>query len=608
MDKVRIGIAAIPARVEPLEKVIKSLLWQADEIFVSLNGFDNIPHFLKHRKIKAELAPNLGDFQKFNFLEGFKGYYITCDDDIEYGPGFVDTLIDCIERYDRKVVAGWHGSVLKRPFEDYYDKDSRSVYTFPSRIPEDRFVDVLGTGCMGFHTDTINPPYSIYERPSMADVFFAKYAREHQVPLVLTAHEAKVLTPIETDSSISGDSIAKDDNSALNVREEVNKLTHKLLAIPHSYGDVEVPARPARIGIVGRHAAGRWLKGGILKSCRMMADMVKAIGWEAVCLEIDTPIADLVEAVKTVNLNTKLDAVIIYTGDQGAQDFYACSQIVDACLAHKVPTAINLSFDFYPERDAEIREFMNSYRHDPNLYALCFTEELRHHARYADLKSRMIVVPKTIRTTPDPTERHFKDRRGVFLGDIAKLSNPRLTPDPIAYLDALDEALGGEPLYCVSQYASDSLDPELLERIQVFGYHDNVLNLFRRFRLYVHLQKFCTFEMLPFEALSSGLPVAYCDMPQSLNEYIGSAGMHFANPEELARKARIAYFNQPVWSAHVQSGIFRAMSLDVQHTHGMMAHALYQMIENPQRTAHAANENVSSLPESDEQTGGITHV
>jgi len=275
MSRVRVGLAAIPDRVEPLKKVIESLLPQADEIFVSLNGFEYVPSFLTHRKITASLAENLGDFQKFDFLDGFDGYYITCDDDIEYGPSFVDTLIDTIERYERKVAVGWHGSILKPPFSDYYDGADRDVFTFRSRIQDDKFVDILGTGCLGFHTDTIRPPASIWKRPSMADVFFAIYAREQGVPLVLTAHPANVLKPIKTESSISGDSIAASD-SALNVRAEVNKLAKTLLKIPFTFGSLELPVRPARIGIVGRFAEGRWLKGGILKSCYMMASMLSS--------------------------------------------------------------------------------------------------------------------------------------------------------------------------------------------------------------------------------------------------------------------------------------------------------------------------------------------
>lgn len=585
MERVRIGIAAIPARTDALRQVIDSLLPQADEIYVSLNGFEHIPDFLRHRKVVAVLAPNLGDFQKFTFLEGFSGYYITCDDDIVYGPGFVDTIIDTIERYDRKVAVGWHGSVLKLPFSDYYDKESRAVYTFRSAILADRFVDVLGTGCMGFHTDTICPPMSLFERPSMADVYFAKYARERGVPLILAAHAAAVLTPIETDSSISGDSIAN-LTSTLNVRENVNALTAELLEVPYNTDALPLGVRPPRVGILGRLADGRWLKGGIFKSCQLMSRMLKAINWETVEIEIDSSFSEIVKKLTAAHPGERLDALIIYTGDQGAQDFYAVEYALDTALEMKIPTVVNLSIDMNPSRTAEIIEMMNSKMHDENLYLMAFTQEIIDHEDFRPIRDRMLYVPKTILTTPQISERAFHVREGIFLGDIAKLSNERLTSDAMAYLQAIRDTLGAHvPLYCVEQYYSEDIDPDIRAMVNVLPYQDNVLNLFQRFRIYVHLQRYCTFEMLPVEAMSSGLPVAYIDMPQSLNEYIGICGLRFTNPQELASKMHFLYNNPVAWKGYSEAGIHKAISVSYEKMAGALGLSIWNMIERAKQSA-----------------------
>lgn len=579
MSRVRIGLAAIPSRTDALRRVIESLEPQADEIFVSLNGFTEVPLFLNRRRIFPILAENIGDFQKFDFLEGFDGYYITCDDDIVYGKNYVEAIIDGIERYQRRAVVGWHGSIFKHPFKDYYSKESRSVYTFKSRIASDIFVDVLGTGCLGFHTDTIRPHRSIFERPSMADVYFAMHARKSNVPLVVIAHAEDVLVPIKTDISISRESIAE-SGTPLNVREDVTNLAHKLLSIPYIKNAIPVTHRPARIGVVGRFSAGRWRKGGIFKSCSLISKMVTDIGWESLEIEITGPIENMMDTIEKAHKDKPFDSMIIYTGDQDAQDFFAVPVVVDKLLEMRIPVAVNLSIDLDEGRDSEIRSFMNARLCDRNLFLMVFTEEIKQMESYSDIRDRMVVMPKTIQAVPNLKDTPFGQRSGVFLGDFAKLINPRTAPDALKYIKALKKELSGEKLYCVSYHKPDlNFSSNVLDMVEILPYTENIIELFSSFRVYVHLQRNCTFEMLPVEAISSGLPVAYVDMPQSLNEYIGAAGLRFTSPEDLARKASFVYRSPQVWKAYSRSGMHRASSLDVRHAAGRMGMAIRDMIE-----------------------------
>jgi len=254
-------------------------------------------------------------------------------------------------------------------------------------------------------------------------------------------------------------------------------------------------------------------------------------------------------------------------------------EIVKIALELKIPVALNLSLDLNETRDGQIREFLNAHGGDPNLFVISFTNEVTQLPQYSDIKDRMIVLPKTIRTTPDIRTVPYVSRKGIFLGDIGKLSNPRLTDNPVPYLKAIKDILGDDvPLSCVQQYASSNINEEIKELVTVLPYADDVLNLFSRFRMYVHLQRYCTFEMLPMEAVSSGLPTAYIDMPQSLNEYIGNAGIHFTSPEELARKVNFVYKNEKAWSAYARAGTHRAIASDMHQLSGMMGVALIDMI------------------------------
>lgn len=585
-DIIRVGIAAIPSRMDTLEKTIASIYPYVDEICVNINGWDPekaIPFFLQKRRIRCDITDNLGDLMKFKFLEGFEGYYFTCDDDIEYSEDFIVKTINAIERYKRKAVIGWHGSILKEPFYDYYDKDCRDVYTFRSKIVIDKIVDVLGTGVMGFHTDTIRPPMDIFTSPSMADVFFAKYAREQDVPLILTAHEANKVIPLETTSSISGDSIAR-KNSELNVGENVKNLALELLELPASNKSLPAFLRPLNVAIIGRVSDGRWLKGGILKSCRMMSEMLDMLCWQHQLIEIDSPIEDIKETLRAENF----DAVIIYTGDQNAQDFYAVPAVpavTDAALESGAAVLLNLSIDGHPERTADVIGFVKARSQYKNLFIMTFTNGLGAVLDHASIADRFIMVPKTLETLLDHEPRPFLARSGVFLGDVGKLCNPRLTERPLEYITALKDAAGDMPLDCVMQYTVKDIPAEVKDLVNIIPYQPDILERFRQYRLCVHLYKYCTFEMLPVEAMSAGLPVAYVDMPHSLNEYIGSSGIKFNTPDELHAAATYLLNNELAWRSFHLSGQYKSISQGIKHQFGQLGAAIISAVTKTENSA-----------------------
>jgi FkbM family methyltransferase len=225
---VRVGLAAIPSREASLKLTVASLVPQVDELCISLNGFDRIPDWLSHEKVHAVLTPDGGDHSKFMFLdEDFSGWYLTCDDDIAYPPFYVNSILYYLEKYDGRCAVGWHGSSLQADSWDYYDFESRDVHTFRSRQTEEVFVQFLGTGCMGFDCAHVRLPSDTFKSPSMADVYFAMFAQEQALPLLLIPHGARQARDLGgmlgNPPSISGDSIAR-NSGAGDVRDEVNAL------------------------------------------------------------------------------------------------------------------------------------------------------------------------------------------------------------------------------------------------------------------------------------------------------------------------------------------------------------------------------------------------
>ncbi|HSF26302.1 MAG TPA: hypothetical protein VLC50_02170 [Actinomycetes bacterium] len=190
-ERIRVGIASIPQREAGLAKVVEALYDQADEICVHLNGYDAIPSFLRDdAKLRAVSGVDLGDRGKFRFIDGFSGYYVTVDDDITYPSFYVEHLIDGIERYGRRAIVGWHGSILDPAITDFYDHSRRRVLEFSKDVAKDTFVHVLGTGAAALHTDTLALTLADFPAPNMADIFMALQALRHDVPLVTLAHRA----------------------------------------------------------------------------------------------------------------------------------------------------------------------------------------------------------------------------------------------------------------------------------------------------------------------------------------------------------------------------------------------------------------------------------
>jgi hypothetical protein len=127
---VFVGIAAIPTRVDALKMVIDSLINQVGLIGVYLNGWSRIPDFLKHDKIIVEGMgkQDIGDIGKFYWVEKHKGIYFTCDDDLIYPKDYVSRTLSKLKEYGYTAAVGWHGSVIKDNFTEYYSKDSRRVF------------------------------------------------------------------------------------------------------------------------------------------------------------------------------------------------------------------------------------------------------------------------------------------------------------------------------------------------------------------------------------------------------------------------------------------------------------------------------------------------
>lgn len=570
-DRVRIGIASMPGRELGLERVLEILVPQADEIFVYLNGMTQVPPRLSDwDNVRYFVGPDYGDRAKFLFLKDFEGYYLTCDDDIDYASYHVQSLVDGIERYGRGAIVGWHGSIFQQGFAEFYNAAHRRVLSFRFARGEDTGVHLLGTGASGFHTSTIRLRFEDFDYPNMADVFLAIEAQQQEIPMVVLKHEGGVAVPLETGSpSISEVSLGKvDGHQKLDVADTASKLVRDQ-GEWRIHKTTQVYERPSlRVAIIGRTDKKRWKKGGILKSCHLTAEALQRFHAKVQLEDIETGSPQTLHGFDA-------EIVMIYVGDPERPDFAKVEALVDHHAGLGRVVVINLSLNNVPTRHESIVAKMRDWdvKHPGLIRMMVFTRSAVDLPELREIRHMLIVIPKTM-VYPGRRSATFSTSKGIFLGDIAKLSDSGLLGGPIsAWTTVIRDTLPGVPIFAVQQYMPRYKVEVDVDEVWPFMTDDFESRL-SQMRLMVSPVKFATFEMVPLEVASVGVPVVHRSMPQSLSEYLGLSGIEVDTPEEL-RKVLPSLYNDPlVWNGQSRAGSLRAQSSELGYTSGQLYLAL----------------------------------
>ncbi|TDD73009.1 FkbM family methyltransferase [Jiangella aurantiaca] len=567
-DIVRAGLASIPERVEGLKHVVEKLYDQVDELYVYLNRFDEAPAFLRgDSRIRVFTGDDLGDRGKFRFVDGFHGYFISVDDDIDYPGFYVDHLIDGIERYGRRAAVGWHGSIVKDGFEDYYNEASRRVFSFRFNRPEDVPVHILGTGCAAFHTDALSLSFFDFPKPNMADVFFALKGQEQSVPFVVLAHQKGWARPLELedDRSISTESMAKSGHGAFDVRAQTNRLVRERAPWKLARQEEIVVREPLSLAIVGRTDPTRWKKGGILKSTNLTADMLRPLGVDVRLFDLETGDAWNLDGFQP-------QVVMIYPGDPGRPDFHQCEQIAERHASRGAAVLINLSMTMSDSRAKFVVERMTAWRqqYGDRIKMLVFADQIKEIPALSEIADSIVAIPKTI-DVPHPPHATFHGTEGIFLGDIAKLVNDDLFSDGTAerWIEIIRETVPEAPLFAVKQYRP-AQERDL--GITVLPYlRDDFSERLSKMRLMINPLRYVTFEMVPIEVAALGVPVIYQRMEQSLSSYLGLSAIQIERAEDLRSVLPALYRDPTLWRAQSRAGQLGAQS----HGHRLMATQMY---------------------------------
>jgi hypothetical protein len=205
-EEISVCMATFPARFSVIGKAVQSLLDQRlppTRILIHVNESDIPPPLPDDDRIEVYCSPdeNLTDIGKFKMTEKVnQGYVLTVDEDIIYPEDYIESHIHWLQRFDNQVITGFHGAVLpvNEPIQTWQDyKDHRRVHWFRRGLSTPLPVQIVGTGTMAYHVDTVQFDYRDFQYQRMVDLFIAAHAQCNNIPMITPPRPDEWMVPIE---------------------------------------------------------------------------------------------------------------------------------------------------------------------------------------------------------------------------------------------------------------------------------------------------------------------------------------------------------------------------------------------------------------------------
>lgn len=206
MTQVWATMATVPERAGARAMAVESLLPQVDRLIVSFG----------HKagdQVKFDCCENAGDV-----------YIIGVDDDLVYPPDYVETTIRGIEHYGRAAVVGYHGFTINR------DGGREDTYRCLAGLEERAYVDVIGTGVVGFHAGALDLSPADFPTRNAAMFWVALKAAQRGLPMVILPHPDRWFTYVEHRQTM-WQSTADEDGSGMDYSQTMQPALEQLIAL-----------------------------------------------------------------------------------------------------------------------------------------------------------------------------------------------------------------------------------------------------------------------------------------------------------------------------------------------------------------------------------------
>jgi hypothetical protein len=225
------GMATMPSRKENLREVLISILKNVDILFIYLDKYSYVPKFLNEfHKIRIIENQNIGVTGKYLGLQIYRKscIFFGFDDDIIYPDNYVDYLISALSKEKFKAIVGVHGLNIKIPFSSYV-KDKLS-YHFEGKLDKSKYVDILGSGTIAFHSNFYTPNINSWTMKNMDDLQIMRECIEQNLQRICISRPKNFLKAI---SKSQPDSIWH--QTKLNDFRETKFIKQTLKDFPHSF-------------------------------------------------------------------------------------------------------------------------------------------------------------------------------------------------------------------------------------------------------------------------------------------------------------------------------------------------------------------------------------
>lgn len=156
------------------------------------------------------------------------------------------------------------------------------------------------------------------------------------------------------------------------------------------------------------------------------------------------------------------------------------------------------------------------------------------------------------------------DAVNVCIGEIGKLGRSKMVGNFSVQeaINTISSHLPKQASVIAYDRYSDKDTPEFVNLRVERPNPQQFLPWLQQFRAFVSLSRYESFNMVPAEAMGMGIPVMYRRMPQSLDSYIGFAGVGFNLIDELNLVFPEVYENTELRAALLRAGNHQSSVID----------------------------------------------
>ena len=199
------NLATYPPRWQSMLKVMAELSPQVDRLNVVLNEYTDIPALLTVYANVVPILPATDQKDVGKFLPSTEGADVVflVDDDIRYPADYVkSTLASFKDLPQRRIVAGYHGSIYRQPgphkpaLDPEMIAGSRTIFDFGQALDAAIVVDQLASNTLVARPGDLAPFEYMQGSQKFTDVRLARWCFENSILPVCLPRNKSWLKPV----------------------------------------------------------------------------------------------------------------------------------------------------------------------------------------------------------------------------------------------------------------------------------------------------------------------------------------------------------------------------------------------------------------------------